>query len=135
MGSRRKEREARAREKLREARAKEKALQDAADAEMRAYMKRRKAEFTPLGRRQPNTDVRLSMDLTRGIPSACDKDIVRAAVEAPVELEGDMAQREAAAQQEAERRKRMVAPLANKMGYVYIGEFPPEIIEGLGRKL
>lgn len=49
--------------------------------------------------------------------------------------EGEMAEREAKAQAEIERKKTMVAPLFNKGGLQYIGDAPPEIIRNLGRKV
>lgn len=36
---------------------------------------------------------------------------------------------------EKKRKATMVAPLSNKMGLVYIGDFPPEVITTLGRKV
>jgi hypothetical protein len=54
----------------------------------------------------------------------------------PVEYEGEMAEREAAANKESERRKTMVAPLYNKAGYEYIGGITdPTILRNLGRKI
>lgn len=53
----------------------------------------------------------------------------------PVKYEGDLAAREAAAQVEIERKKKMTAPLANKMGYQYIGDMPESVIKTLGRKV
>lgn len=49
--------------------------------------------------------------------------------------EGEMAEREAAAQVEIERKKTMVAPICNKSGYMYIGDVPPEVVKTLGRKV
>lgn len=50
--------------------------------------------------------------------------------------EGEMAQREAVAQTEIERKKTMVAPLYNKAGYEYIGGVTdPTILKNLGRKV
>lgn len=53
----------------------------------------------------------------------------------PIKYEGEMAEREALAQEEIERKKKMVAPLYNKGGYQYVGDAPPEIIKTLGRKV
>lgn len=47
----------------------------------------------------------------------------------------EYARREAAAKVETDRKKKNVAPLANKMGYQYIGDAPPEIIKDLGKKV
>lgn len=50
--------------------------------------------------------------------------------------DGEMADREAAAQIEVERKKTMVAPLYNKAGYEYIGGITDAtILKNLGRKL
>lgn len=50
--------------------------------------------------------------------------------------EGEMAEREAKAQAEIERKKTMVAPLYNKAGYEYIGGITdPAILKNLGRKV
>ncbi|QYW02659.1 hypothetical protein CPT_Marzo_121 [Stenotrophomonas phage Marzo] len=53
----------------------------------------------------------------------------------PVRYEGEMAEREAAAQREIERKKTMVAPMYSKGGYQYVGDVPPEIVKTLGRKV
>lgn len=53
----------------------------------------------------------------------------------PKKYEGEMAERETIAQQEIERKKMMVAPIANKMGYQYIGDMPDEVVKTLGRKI
>lgn len=47
----------------------------------------------------------------------------------------DYEAREAAAKKEIDRKKKMVAPMANKMGYQYVGDAPPEIIRTLGKKV
>ena len=80
-------------------------------------------------------DVLMSLDLTRRIPSACNRPLEPSAPNTPVELSEDMAHREALAQLEAKRRKGMVAPLYNKGGYQYIGDAPAEVIRTLGRKV
>lgn len=50
--------------------------------------------------------------------------------------EGELAKREKAAREVAERRKKMIAPICNKGTYQYIGEAPAkEILRGLGRKI
>jgi len=50
--------------------------------------------------------------------------------------QGEMADREAAARVEIERKKTMVAPLHNKAGYEYIGGITdPTILKNLGRKV
>lgn len=52
------------------------------------------------------------------------------------ELTPDMLEREAAAQKEKQRKSKRIAPMYNKGGYQYIGDYvPAEIIHGLGRKL
>lgn len=53
----------------------------------------------------------------------------------PLKYEGEMADREKVAQAEIERKKKMTAPIANKMGYQYIGDMPPDVIATLGRKV
>lgn len=53
----------------------------------------------------------------------------------PVRYEGEMAEREAAAQREIERKKTMVAPMYSKGAYQYVGDVPPEIVKTLGRKV
>lgn len=89
----------------------------------------------PLPKQPSIVEVLMDMDMTRRLPSACDRPIEQAPVSVQPELSEDMVNREAVAQKEAERRKGMVAPLANKMGYVYVGDFPPELIRTLGRKV
>jgi len=56
-------------------------------------------------------------------------------LEKPIRYEGEMAEREAAAQREIERKKTMVAPICNKGGYQYVGDAPPEVVQTLGRKV
>lgn len=51
-----------------------------------------------------------------------------------VAYEGELADREALAQLEIARKRTQIAPLYNKGGYQFIGDAPPEIIKGLGRK-
>lgn len=89
----------------------------------------------PLPKQPSIVDVLMDMDMTRRLPSACDRPIEQAVVSVKPELSEDMVNREAVAQKEAERRKGMVAPLYNKGCYQYIGDAPAEILQGLGRKL
>jgi hypothetical protein len=49
-------------------------------------------------------------------------------------LKEDMAVRERLAQAEAERRKKMIAPMYNKGAYQYIGGVTPEILHDIGKK-
>lgn len=56
-------------------------------------------------------------------------------LEKPIRYEGEMAEREALAQKEIERKKTMVAPICNKGGYQYVGDVPPEVVQTLGRKV
>lgn len=49
--------------------------------------------------------------------------------------EGEMAEREAAARVEVERKKTMVAPMYNKGAYQYVGDVPKEVLITLGRKV
>ena len=67
------------------------------------------------------------------IPSRNIVDAV--APKAPIKYEGELAEREAAAQREIERKKKMVAPLYNKGGYQYVGDASEEIIKNLGKKV
>jgi len=46
----------------------------------------------------------------------------------------EMFQREQKARKEAERRKKMIAPLYNKGAYQYIGDVAEEVVRDLGRK-
>lgn len=48
--------------------------------------------------------------------------------------EGEMAEREAAAQVELEKKKKRVGILVNKSAYQYLGDAPPEIMYSLGKK-
>jgi len=50
-------------------------------------------------------------------------------------LSPEMEERERLAQEETKRKSKMVAPICNKGGYVYVGDSPPEIVQTLGRKV
>lgn len=60
---------------------------------------------------------------------------IPATMAVPLKYEGEMAEREQVAQKEIARKKKMTAPLANKMGYQYIGDMPADVIKTLGRKV
>jgi hypothetical protein len=47
----------------------------------------------------------------------------------------ELAERERIAQLEIERKKKCVAPICNKSGYYYVGEFPDELVKNLGKKI
>jgi len=98
-----------------------------------AAAKSRKQKSLP--KTPSSVDTLLAMDMTRKIPSACDRPIEKIEQASQDELSDDMQAREHAARIEAERRKGMVAPMWNKGGYQYLGDAPPEVIRGLGRKL
>jgi hypothetical protein len=56
-------------------------------------------------------------------------------LEKPIRYEGEMAEREAAAQKEIARKRTMVAPICNKGPLQYVGDAPPEVIRTLCRKV
>lgn len=75
--------------------------------------------------------IQYRIDPTRNIPSA-SLETLKGAHEAPVKYEGEMLERELAAQEEIERKKKRIAPAYNKGAYQYItdGTDPSD----LGRK-
>lgn len=92
--------------------------------------KKQKREFTPLKvlprRPESSTDAIRSLDINEvPLPRMTRKE----------RYVGEMAEREAKAQEEIERKKKMTAPIANKMGYQYIGGMPDDVIKTLGRKV
>lgn len=97
--------------------------------------KRVKKAFVEL---KPRASERYQAPDTKHIPSLIDRYLAEQDPEAPKKqtiYEGEMADREAAAQKEIARKKTMVAPMYNKGGYQYIGDVPPEIVKTLGRKI
>lgn len=116
-------------EKIRAQKAKER---EAEAAKPKEVFKPFKREFMPMQPRVSRHVMTEGMQKTAALPSRTTAPSTKPAQR--VQLSPEMAERELAAQQETERKKKRVAPLANKMGYQYIGDAPPEIIETLGRK-
>lgn len=96
-------------------------------AKSETFKKAPKAKFTPL-KTQPYRPVS-STDHLKSV------DMQAPVLTQPLKYEGEMAEREAAAQKEITRKKSMTAPIYNKGGYQYVGDMPPEIIKTLGRKV
>jgi len=86
--------------------------------------KKYKPEFTPLVVKPRN---RTSAD---NLPSA---EIKAIKVRIPVRYEGEMLERELAAQKEIEHKKKFVAPM-HKSNYIYVGGEAYADIKGWGRK-
>jgi hypothetical protein len=91
--------------------------------------------FSPLKAKPSRFVETKTMRLVRDLPSAKyeRKPVAKHEI---LDLPDGWLEREAAAAVETERKKKMVAPMWNKGGYQYVGDdAPPEIIQGLGRKL
>jgi hypothetical protein len=104
------------------------------------FVKRPPKEFEPLKERPSRFVITPGMLLTSTLPSLMDSAVPadRVFQQNPVQDHQDDVEyqrRELLALEEKERKKKMVAPLANKMGLVYVGDFPPELIRTLGRKI
>lgn len=100
-----------------------------------ATPKRVKKAFVEMA---PRESTRYQAPDTKQYPSLIDRYLAEQAPEAPKKqmiYEGEMADREAAAQKEIARKKTMVAPMYNKGGYQYVGDVPADIVKTLGRKI
>lgn len=86
--------------------------------------KKYKPEFTPLVVKPRQVTA------ADAIPSA---DIRPIQVRVPVRYEGEMLERELAAQKEIERKKKFVAPM-HKSNYIYVGGEANADVKGWGRK-
>lgn len=119
-------------EKIRQA----KALEREREKMLNVRPKYKAPEFTDLKPRPSRFVETESMRHVKELPSLALKPKVKTKVKKLVVRPRGWAAREAAAAIEIERKKKMVAPLFNKGGYQYVGDdAPPEIIQGLGRKL
>lgn len=109
-------------------------------ATARKYTPPEFAEYKP----KPRPQLREGADNFRKCKSG-SVDIVTGSLGKPVELSveqmvqlevgDDYIRRELAAREQIKRKKKMVAPICNKAGYMYVGDAPPEIVQTLGRKV
>lgn len=77
--------------------------------------------------RESNADDLPSVPITMGINS-------RKKQTATIDVSAEMRRREKVAQEEAERRKKMIAPMYNKGAYQYIGGVDETILHDIGKK-
>lgn len=90
-----------------------------------------KSDFKPLSKIKANIGARPGSDHS-GIKSKTIRKVSTTTIKE--QYDGEMAEREAIAQEKIEQKKKMVAPLYSKGGYQYIGDVDNEIIKDLGKK-
>lgn len=115
----------------------ENAARRQAEREASLPTKKKRRTFTELRPREPKFVITEGMAKTASLPSVQSpaKPVTKRVKPTAKFSVEEYKRREAAAHLETERKKKMVAPMANKMGYQYIGDAPPEIIKTLGRKV